>query len=306
MKSMIYTPAMRKISMPDSYDQADWEQFFNMLVELDYFSPLHIVLAHCQFLYELAGEILPTPYRSLYYDVGIAMSVDAEFPAYEAAMETGFFTRGFCMMIDEAMGTGKYSASCLEAVFALIDGVKFLPEEYRSKVLTLLQNADTSGDINLIQSTEWWRNHLNEQMEVDPNAPTSILSYFLEEVVGEWCSIFCPLGYEPYRRLGKSLAKNESAFKAAIETGLFASAIPTYFGAALDVVENWMCMDSGIEYILRISKLACFVPYHKRFIAKNLLLDFEGGVQNEQDEESWYQRNRELVDSLPDGALRGY
>ena len=178
---------------------------------------------------------------AVYYDVGIEMSVDAEFPVYEAAVATGFFTRGFCMMIDEVVTAGKYSSSCSEAIFALVNYVDMLPEEYRHKVTELLQNTDICGGIVHIKSETWWSNYLNEQMAVDPNAPTSIFSYFLEEVVGKWCSIFCPLGYEPYRNPGKALAKNDVAFNAAVKTGLFASAIPTYFGAALDVVENWMC-----------------------------------------------------------------
>ncbi len=289
--------------MPDSYNQADWEHFFNMLTKQDYFAPFHVVLAYCQFLYELSGEVPATPNDDLYHDVGIEMSVDAEFPAYEAAVATGFFTRGLCMLIDEGMKAGEYYSSCTEAAFALASYVDNLPEEYRYKFGVLLQKADASGDIACIKNVAWWCTHLEEQMAVDPNAPTSIFSYFLEEILGKWCSIFCPLGYEPYRKLGQILAKNDAAFKAAKETGLLATAISTYCSAAIDVVENWISMAPGVSYILEISDLACFVPYYERVVAEKLLVDFDDDVT---DEDAWYQRCSEIRDSMSDIQYRGY
>lgn len=91
-----------------------------------------------------------------------------------------------------------------------------------------------------------------------------------------------------------------------IRSGLMASGVSTYFYAALDQVENWNCMYRGIDYLLESEQLSCFIPFHYRYIAENLMDEFDGSLKDEVAEERWRHRNCQLDKMLTTTKLRGY
>ena len=144
--------------------------------------------------------------------------------------------------------------------------------------------------------------NLTKELLADPNAAASILGYYLEMMVGRNCTIFCPLGYEPYEKIGKAMTENPVVFQAAKASGLLAEGIDQYVKAALSNDGCWHCMDDGVAYLLNDNELRCFIQPRERFLAEAMLMELAG---KEVDEEEWWTIYRRYYDLLGD-EWRGY
>ena len=120
-----------------------------------------------------------------------------------------------------------------------------------------------------------WLNHwttiFEGEMLADPYAPASILSGFLEKKVGQYCTIYCPLGYEPYKDLAFEMAESEFALEAAKRAGLLATGVDQYVNSALSNEDCWNVMAKGVEYLLNDSTLRSYIPFKERYLAEHLL-----------------------------------
>ncbi len=148
----------------------------------------------------------------------------------------------------------------------------------------------------------WWGLAFERELKVDPNAAASILSYYLEKLLGKPCTIFCPLGYELYEKLGSEMATSKAAFEAAKEVGLLADGVGQYVRAALSNADCWECMAEGVAVLVHDSKLECFVPFREGFLARNLLRLNDSLCKSER---SWNEAYIRLRDELGDN-WRGY
>ena len=120
-----------------------------------------------------------------------------------------------------------------------------------------------------------WLNHwttiFEGEMLADPYAPASILSGFLEKKVGQYCTIYCPLGYEPYKDLAFEMAESEFALEAAKRAGLLATGVDQFVNSALSNEDCWNVMAKGVEYLLNDSTLRSYIPFKERYLAEHLL-----------------------------------
>lgn len=142
-----------------------------------------------------------------------------------------------------------------------------------------------------------WKLLLETIVLSDSCAPASILSYYLDDVEDNG-SIFCPLGYEPYKVIGYALRADTEAFDAAIDSGLMRSAIGTYVNAALDVWENWDLMKNGVLHLMSNPRLRVFVSCHNRVYIERL--------KDISDESEWYKIADELGRMLNHTIPKGY
>ena len=139
-------------------------------------------------------------------------------------------------------------------------------------------------------------------MLVDPNAAVAILSYYLEAKVGNPCSVYCPLGYEPYKLLGLAMAEKHVAFESAMAAGLLSEGIQHYFESALSNADCWWGMIGGILYILQSHVLHPFVPFRLKYMASGLL---KYHASSETSPFSWDDAHALLKNNLGD-EMRGY
>ena len=309
MSNYVYEATTREVIMPDSHEVNDWKQFFDSLSELEYHAPLHVILEYYTFLYELDVETPPTSYESLYYDTAIEIASDDRYPAYEAAMESGFFAEGIRQVILAAVGADKYRFLYSNVLRIIVrnnnSAFCSLSDELREKAVSL---ADVTANLSEpdVDDLDGWVDYFEILMRSDNSACESILTYYLEEATQREYRIFCPLGCDLYQQVGEKMRKYPVALDAAIRSGLMASGVRTYFCAALDQVENWDCMYRGIDYLLKSEHLRCFIPFHYRYIAEHLMAEFSGPLKDEVAEKRWYQRNCQLDKMLTETSPRGY
>lgn len=309
MSNYVYEATTREVIMPDSHEVNDWKQFFVSLSELEYHAPLHVILEYYTLLYELDEETPPTSYESLYYDTAIEIASDDRYPAYEAAMESGFFTDGVRQVILAAIGADKYRFLYSDVLRIIIrnniSAFCSLSDELREKARSLVDVTKNLSNPD-VDDLDGWVDYFETLMRSDNCACESILTYYLEDVNQFEYRIFCPLGCDLYQQVGEKMRKYPVVLDAAIRSGLMPDAVSNYFFAALDQTENWDCMYRGIEYLLDSEHLSCFIPFRYRYIAEQLMNEFSGPLKNEAAEENWRQRNCQLDKMLTATAPRGY
>lgn len=278
-----------------------WETFFCDLAEADPLAPFMVMLAYFAILEDV--EIPAACDITNYYDIAVEMASDDGGPVYEIAKMTGFIGTGIAQII-KAVTKGPVSDACLAEMVKII----LKPERWDSlsqdnqSLTKAVQNPNRGKTIERTSESEWWQQYFAKEMLVNANTPTSILSYYLEAVLGQPCTIFCPLGWNEYERAGKEMASNDAALDAAIGVGLMATAVRIYFGAALDNEINWDHMRIGVEYLLNSSKLRSCIPYRERYFAE-MMLQWTAGHEVTEDE--WYAKYREIQRDFTD-AGHGY
>lgn len=311
-----YVPSVTEVSIPTSNQICDWISFFELLLEMDYAAPFYVMMAHFAFLYDLDVDVPSTLYTSLYEDIAVAICLDDEAPIEAAAIGSGFLAKGVAMLVSAAELQDKYHKdyiTCIKAILKQEEYLRrFLPNGVWEKAITIILGpGSTSEDIihldvlpDPTDKTRWVK-YFETAMLEDLNAPASIISYYLENLTGIDSRVFCPLGYELYRKIGIAMREHDAILDAAIESGLMASAIPAYFYPALDVIENWTTELEGIKFLLNSKKLRQFIPFDDRFIAMKLL-DAITVVNEDRDGPKWRSKLCELRDTLHSRAMLGY
>lgn len=150
---------------------------------------------------------------------------------------------------------------------------------------------------NNLTPTYGWKKILELLVLMDANAPASILDYYLDNIEG-YSSMFCPLGYEPYKGIGHAMRNDTAIFDAAVQTGFACSAIKTLTDCALDGWENWISMKPGILHIMNNPQLTMYIDVHNRFILNALL-----GVETEED---WDEALEQIQKTLNTSDPKGY
>lgn len=310
MNNYCYTPSVAQIVMPQTYELAAWIEFFARVMQMDYFAPVHVIMARFEFLYELQITPLPTPYRSLYYDLGIAMAVADEAPADEAAVKSGFYAKGVVQLLNAASPNDPSFNSYMTVLETIVnkgyDDEWGIAEETRVEMRVVVGYFADIKALPLAVDGCGWIRYFESVMFNDPCACASILAYFLRDANNGNYQVFCPLGDDEYSAVGKMMREHELVLDMAIQTGLMAGAVATYFGAALDVIENWFMMEGGVRFLLESEKLSIFIPFKSRFVAKGLINEFPDGVEYEKDEKKWHETKRKLRAELEENSPRGY
>ena len=308
MSNYNFTPSVSVITMPSSYEASAWKMFFSTLSELEYTAPLYTILSYAQFLWGLEEKIPPTVFSRLYYNLALELAADDRFPAMDAATEVGFCEAGFRQLIHAASLQSDYRDTFVDALRVLVrdeaewfkqQGLYEAALEVLGKVPIPIEQQQKIGDL------AWWTNYFQRQMELDACAPTSILEYFLADQ-NPGGRIFCPLGYDEYQHVGEELRTNSIALEASIKSGLMVSAVRTYFGAVLDVVENWNVGCRGAKYLMEHERLSEFVPFYDRYVAKGLLNKFGTDCMDDSNEDSWCAKSHELHEFLRNRTYLGY
>lgn len=298
MKNLTYTAELQEIKMPQSKSVLVWEEFFNHLMDVDYFSPFHAVMARYHITADEDFDLPPSAYGGLYYDLGIEMCADDRYPAEDAAILTGFFQKGVSMIVCAAAGS-EHDPNLMAAVrevFKQPEISDLISADVAAIAANLLNkneapdSADAKSGSGGIDDIKLWIKRFEGEMMTDANAAASIMGYFLGTKIGRHCSIFCPLGYEPYETLGKEMAMNHVAFEAAKTSGLLVKGVTQYVSAALSNEGCWCSMSDGVAFLVENPELACFIPFRDRYIAERMVRLY---VNNEEGEEAWnnlYQR----------------
>ena len=161
-----------------------------------------------------------------------------------------------------------------------IEDIKMILDNLLRAVSPPVDEEDTEEQDVFVQPWKW-EERFEYHMKMDSGAAAAILSYYLEEEVGSYCTIFCPLNYEPYKKCGVAMAEDPDAFNAAKRSGLLAEGIHQYLEAALSNADCWHGMHDGVMYMIHNDVLCEFMPYRHRFIAEKLL------HLNGDDEDAW-------------------
>lgn len=151
--------------------------------------------------------------------------------------------------------------------------------------------------IDNLTSVHSWTKIFELLTLMDAGAPASTLSYYLDNIEG-YSSMFCPLGYEPYKGIGHAMRDDAAIFDAAIQTGFMCAAIKTHIDCALDQWENWIDMKPGILHIMKDPRLTTYIDIHNRFIINALLCV--------EDEDDWYEALQQIQETLNTSEPRGY
>lgn len=311
MKNLSYSPDVKEIVMPQTHSIAEWTAHFNKLMEVDHFAPAHAVMGYFSFLSDNKYGMISSPYGELYRDEGLEMACDDRYPALVSALNSGFYQAGIRTIVGAAVADDGRDRALLEAARDIAESedlTEFVPEALAVMLTELLGRDPESDSPHPDEKAEyeigkrWWVQDMESEMKEDPNAAASVLGYYLEAVLGKPCTIFCPLGYEPYIKLGKAMASSVLILDAAREAGLLAAGIEQYVSAALSNDECWNVMGDGVAYLLREPSLSCFIPYRERFLAKALLGQ---ETDTEKGKRSWNERFVHLRDELGD-EWRGY
>lgn len=284
------------LTIPESNEIAIWERFFNALQKIDKLSPLYVLIHYSALLYDFDIEEFEIPCFGYYYDVAIEMAADDRYPAYDAAVNTGFFNKGMIM--------AAYIAATKENnLQKLVNAVeKMFGYEKEMEDLTATPSVVENSSNIRNNGVEKWEKLLEGAMKKDPNASVSILRYYIEAIVGGEWSIFCPLGCDEYKEIGKAMSENDAAFEAAKDTGLLADACDVYITAALDNDCNWYCLRKGVALLLSDPKTRCFVTCRKRVAAEKMIA---ADAVLELNEELWDLLAGALYDDFGD-ELQGY
>lgn len=150
------------------------------------------------------------------------------------------------------------------------------------------------------EAVEMWTRKLENFMLADPNAPTSILSYFLCD---SQRGMFCPLGYEEYEQIGHAMRFNGALIAAAEKSGFFASAVSHYVSAALSNYDCWLSLYDGVNEILNSDLLCKYLPFRKRVVVAYLSLK---SSLPELDEDDWSYFYDKAQNTLFGDVLKGY
>lgn len=148
-----------------------------------------------------------------------------------------------------------------------------------------------------VTNTQSWDMILENIMLDDVCAPASILSYYFDNLDG-YSTGFCPLGYDLYKVIGHAMRENSEAFEAAVNTGLFYSAITTHVSCALDLWDNWVNMNPGIIRLIEDPRLRIFINYRNRIYIDRL--------RNITDENAWYEAVAQLDAMMEPINPKGY
>ena len=148
-----------------------------------------------------------------------------------------------------------------------------------------------------VTNTQNWDMILENIMLDDVCAPASILSYYFDNLDG-YSTGFCPLGYDLYKVIGHAMRENSEAFEAAMNTGLFYSAITTHVNCGLDVWENWDSMRPAILSLVEDPRLKIFINYRNRIYIDQL--------RDITDEDAWYKAVAQLDAMIAPGDPKGY
>lgn len=313
MKNIVFTPDVPQMELSQSKSVMDWIEALNKLECVDYFAPAHAVMNCYHFLSDENYDVLHSPYGSFYNELGVEMCADDRFPAEDAAVYTGFYRKGICMLICLAVASGGQDPNLmavLRDIFKYPDVEKLLPEKVVALAKELLSRdgMPTKTDHQLDSQNEevsvnWWVKCLESEMKVDVNAHSIITGYFLSAKVGYDCSIFAPLGYAPYEEIGKKMAADPVVFEAAKESGLLVSGIRTFVEAALSNDGCWDCMADGVAYLLNDSDLCCYIPFRERYIAERMLR-LKDVIESGR--KTWSEVYKELASDLSDDWAHGY
>lgn len=284
------------ITMNFSHSVEEWEIFFDNLIMLDALSPLYVMMYYFSLLFDTPRKLPAMPCENLFGDVAIEIASDDRYPAFEAAVNSGFIAEGLSLLIALAKRSPYTEVLQLAWIRGYID-------EYASEedVDRFCKQRLTLPPANVDQAL--WELYLTELMRTDPGAPTSILSYYLDEINDYSFRVYCPLEDEEYEIIGSRMHEAETVLEAACASGLMATAIPRYFCTALDTADNWNLMSPGMQYLLNHKTLHRFIPFKNKYLATNLLKSFDLYL-SEDEETQWEQRVDELLQSL-DGKVRG-
>lgn len=327
----MYTSNTTHIEMPQTYDQLAWKEFFETLSKQDYEAPLHAIFSAYALVAEDDIEAPPSVYSSLYYDLGSEIISDDLHNARVAALNTGFFQKGVRMVAGAVIAEEGQNPSLTavariifsertnlgmvsETVASLLEQLLFDSEEEEvvstknaKKGSEIYPDRLTAKVVKMLQEEEVnWMNHwtsiFEDEMLADPYAPASILSDFLEKKVGQYCTIYCPLGHEPYKDLAFEMAESEFALEAAKRAGLLATGVNQYVSSALSNEDCWNVMVKGVEYMLNDPMLRSYIPFKERYLAEHLLrmndAIKDGGI-------GWWDVYKSCNDQFGD-ELRGY
>lgn len=282
------------IELPRTCSMSEWIRFIKKIETIDFMAPLYVIIAYCGILADKCFRKLPSAYAELYSDLGMEICSVNRYPAYDAAVATGFLPRGAAMAIAMAAAKSTYHADLIQVVEFLTENaseiVDQLPEELRLMASDLLKRDSVCSVTscamkeNTVTDVHWWKACFESELRADCCAPASILSFYLQYAADQQDRIFCPLGCEDYESYGKEMANSDMVLSAAIKAGMMASAIPTYINAALDNLPNWDCMSKGVRFLLEHPTLRDFVPYRERYLSE-IVLHLE--AQQVFDEESF-------------------
>ena len=131
----------------------------------------------------------------------------------------------------------------------------------------------------------------------DESAPTSIVSYYFDNIDGD-SRMFCPLGYDEYETIVHAMRDMPEIFEAAIDTGLMCSGVQALIEAALDGWDNWECIKPAILYIMSDARLNGFVSIENRFHIDNL--------KDIGDEDEWDEAYDSSIEQLKSTKAKGY
>lgn len=281
MKNIVFAPDIPEMELPQSNSVLDCIEALDKLERVDYFAPFHAVMSRYQYFSDDEYDAVPSPYESLYRSLGIEMCADDRYPVEKAAVYTGFFRRGVCMIVCAALASDGRDPNLMAAVrdiFKYYEVEKLLPEKIITIAKDLLSMDVSSEETKHPETSEknevssgWWTECFEREMMVDVNAHSIITGYFLSAKVGVDCSIFAPLGYAPYEEIGKKMATDPVVFEAAKESGLLVSGICTFVEAALSNDGCWDCMEIGIAFLVNDPDLRHYIPFRERYIAERML-----------------------------------
>jgi len=291
---------------------ACWIEFFTEVMQVDPTAPMHILMAHYKFVYDLQITLPPTPHQDVYQDVGIVMSADDERSANEAAIQSGIYAKGVAQLVDSANTENPYFNECVSVLDAILDAFSGDAFGVDGDVLSKIR-ALFDGDRKRLQVTkdyhlpacdnkQEWIAYLEHEMEKSSRAIMYIFDYLLQQMSDTVESAYCLPGNDRYCAISEKMYKNVTVLDAAIQCGLMAGAVSVYFDIALRDVYSWCMMESGIRFVLQCEKLNIFIPFALRFVAGKLLDMFPNGIDDEDAVEEWDKANQQLWSSLMRGA----
>lgn len=313
MKNIAFTPDITEMELPQSNSVLDCAESLRKLESVDYFAPLHAVMGRHHFVSDENYDALPSPYGKFYHNLGIEMCADDRYPIEDAALYTGFYHRGICMIVCAAVASGGQDHNLMAAVrdiFKYPEVEKKLPKKIVALAKELLSVDPGLTEIEQQEdpqsneaSVAWWVNCLEREMMVDINAHSIITGYYLSAKVGRHCSIFAPLGYAPYKEIGEKMAKDPIVLEAAKKSGLLVSGISTFMEAALSNDGCWEGMVDGVAFLLNAPDLRNYVPFRYRYIAERMLRLNDIIKSGKQ---TWGEVYEKLAGELSDEWAHGY
>ena len=289
MKNNVFTTDVAVMQMPLSSDVKAWGKYFAGLMAADPVAAGRVTYYYYCIIHDYEPA-LPGQDNGKYYDIAIEISADDRYPANEAAVSTGFIQEGIRQMTIEVDNNGPLAKMFMPVLCGA-------PKK----------NVMGGGSKVPIQSGEddvsHWIECMEREMMVDINAHSIITGYYLSAKVGRHCSIFAPLGYAPYKKIGEKMAKDPIVLEAAKKSGLLVSGISTFMEAALSNDGCWEGMIDGVEFLLNAPDLRNYIPFRYRYIAEGMLClndVIESGKQ------TWDEIYEKLASELSDEWAHGY